>query len=154
MNSLPAVWEHLTPNFYVDEAIYCNVDESSMLRLDPNEKLSLDEQDSILLNSTSTSPKTLIEKPTNSYVDSLHENSRKRWGLSSVFNDQDNEFDNIKLTKLDSVTVNRHPRSHNEVSNKKYVDDSIGGGTIVRHNQRLENYLKVCVGGDKYNLTK
>ena len=53
-----------------------------------------------------------------------------------------------------SVTGNQNLSSHNEVSNKKYVDDSIGGGTIVRFNQTLENYLEVSVGTDTYKLTK
>ena len=47
---------------------------------------------------------------------------------------------------------NRDPRSGNEVTNKKYIDDSIGEGTIVRFNQTLQNYLKVSVGNDTYNL--
>ena len=125
-----------------------------MLRLDPEEKLNLNEQDFIILNSTLASPKTIIELPTKSYVDSLHESSRNRRDLSSVFNDQDNEFDENKLTNLDSVTVNRNPSLDNEVSNKKYVDDSIGEGTLLRFNQTLTNYLKVSVGNDTYNLTK
>ena len=125
-----------------------------MLRLDPEEKLNLNEQDSINLNSTSTSPKTIIELPSKNYVDCLHESSRNRRDLSSVFNDQDNELDNNKLTNLDSVTVNRDPSSDNELANKKYIDDSIGEGTIVRFNQTLTNYLKVSVGNDTYNLTK
>ena len=58
-------------------------------------KKKLDEQDSFILNTTLTSPKTKIEKPTESRVDSLHVNSRKRQDLSSVFNNQDNEFDDI-----------------------------------------------------------
>ena len=87
-----------------------------MLRLDPDEKINLDEQDSIALNSTLTSPKTITELPTRSYVDSLHESSRNRRNLSSVLNDQDNDFHNNKLTELDSVTVNRNPSSDNEVS--------------------------------------
>ena len=74
--------------------------------------------------------------------------------LSSVFNDQDNEFDNNKLPTLDSVTINRNLSSDNEVSNKKYVDDSIGEGTIVRFTETFENYLKFSVGLDTYNLTK
>ena len=53
------------------------------------------------------------------YVDGLHESSRKRRDLSSVFNGQDNEFDNIILTNLDIVTANRNPNSDNELSNKK-----------------------------------
>ena len=89
-----------------------------------------------------------------SYVDRLHEINRNRQVLSSVFNDQDNEFDNNKLTILDSVTVNREPISDNELSTRKYIDDSIGEGTIVRFNQTLQNYLKVSVGNDTYNLNK
>ena len=95
--------------------------ESSLLRLDPGGKIKLDEQDSRVLNSTSTSPKTVIELPTKSYVDSLHEINRNRLDLSSVFNDQDNEFVNNKITNLDSITVNRHPSSANELANKKHV---------------------------------
>ena len=138
VNSMPAVREHLTPKFYVDQAI----------------TYRLDEQDSIILNSTLTSPKTIIEIPTKSYFDSLHEINRNRRDLSSVFNDQDNEFDNNKLTNLDGVTFNRNPSSDSEVSNKKYVDNSIGEGTFLRFNQTLQNYLKVSVGNDTYNLTK
>ena len=119
VNSFPTIAEHLTAEIYVDNAIFDGVNEQSLLRLDPEEKLNLDEQDSIPLNSTSTFPNTIIELPTKSYVDSLHESSRNRRYLSSVFNDQDNEFDNNKLTSLDSVTVNREPSLDNEVSNKK-----------------------------------
>ena len=92
--SLPAVpvREHLTPKFYADEAISHWVVESSLLGLDPDEKLNLDEQDSIILNSTLTSSKTIIELPTQSYVDTLQENRKNRQDLSSVFNDQDNEL--------------------------------------------------------------
>ena len=125
-----------------------------MLRLDPDEKLKLNEQVSIIPNSTLTSPKTLIEIPTRNYVDSSHQSSRKRRDLSSVLNDQDNEVDNIKLTKLDSVSINRNPSSDNELANKKYVDDSIGEGTIVRFKKSLQNYSKVSVGNDIYHLTK
>ena len=125
-----------------------------MLGLDPIEKLKLDEQDSIILKSTLTSPKTIIELPTKSYANNLHENVRNRRDLSSVFNDKDIKFDNNKLTHLDSVTIYRNPSSDNEVSDKKYVDDSIDEGTIVTFIQTLEIYLKVSVGNDTYNLTK
>ena len=90
-----------------------------MLRLDPEEELKLNEHDSIIPNSTLTSPKTLKELPTKSYVDSLHESRRNRRDLSSVFDDQDRDFDNKKLTNLDSVTVNRTSSSDNELANKK-----------------------------------
>ena len=76
----------------------------------------------MLLSSTLTSLKTTKELPTKSYVVSLHEINRKRRDLASVFNDQDKEFDNIKLTNLDSVTVNRDPSSENELPIKKYID--------------------------------
>ena len=150
VNKWPRDAEHLTPRLYVDNAIH----ESSLLRLHRDEKLKLDEQDSILLDSILIPPNAIIELPTKSYVDSLHEINRDRRDLSSVFNDQDSEFDNNKLTNLDSITVNRNPNLDNELSNKKYVDDSIGEGTLLRFNQTLENYLKVSVGNDIYNLTK
>ena len=60
----------------------------------------------------------------------------------------------MKLTNLDSVTVNRKPTSDNELSNKKYIDDELNKNTIVRFNQTLQNYLKVSVENDTYNLTK
>ena len=89
-----------------------------MLRLDPDEQLKLDEQDSKVPNCTLTSRKTAIEVPTKSYVDSLHEINRNRQDLSSAFNDLDNEFDNNKLTNLDSYSVNRGLRSDNELVNR------------------------------------
>ena len=104
-----------------------------MLRLDPDENLKLNEQDSINPNSTLTSPKTTIELPTQSFVDSLHESSRSRRQLSSVFNDQDFEIDNNKLTNLDSVSVSRNPSFDNELA-KTYTDDSLGEGKKVRFN--------------------
>ena len=156
VNYQPAVNEHLTPKVYVDTAI----DESSLLRLDPSETLDLDNQDSILLNSALTSPKKVIEIPTKAYIDSLHEeNERSRRDLIDESNDlvkhnQDNDLNDNKLTNLDSVIVNRNPTSDNELSNKKYVDDLVDKNTIVRFNQTLDNYLKVSVGNDTYNLTK
>ena len=108
-NSMPAVRKHLTPEFYVDNVISYSVGESSLLRLDPGERLGLDEEDSIILNSILTIPRTVIELPTKSYVVSLQEINRNRRDLSSVFNDQDDEFDDNKLTNLDSVTVKRNP---------------------------------------------
>ena len=73
--------------------------------------------------------------------------------MSSVYNDQDNDFDNNKLTNLDSVVVNRNPSSDNELANKKYVDDSIGEGKLLKLNRILQSYLKKSVGNDTNNLT-
>ena len=146
VNSMHAVREHLKLRIYVDETISFWVDESSLLGLDPDEKLKLNEQDSLFLNSTLTSPNTIKELPTKSYVDTLREINRNRRDLSSVFNNQDNEFDKIEVIR-DRI-------SDNELSIKKDVDDSLGEGTIVRFNETSEKYLKVSVGNDTCNLTE
>ena len=151
---MPAVQEHLTPNFYLHEVFSFSVAESSILGSDPIEKVKTHEQDSILPNFTLTSPRTKLEKPTKSYVDSLHENSRNRRDLSSVIIDQEYAFDNTKLTNLDSFTVNRDPTADIELAHKKQVDESVGSGIILGFNETTQNYLKVSVGNDVYNLTK
>ena len=69
-------------------------------------------------------------------------------------NNQDKDRNDKKITNINSVVVNRNPSSDNEVSNKKYVDDSTVEGTLLRFNQTLTNYRKVFVGNDRYNLTK
>ena len=84
----------------------------------------------------------------------MQEINRNKRDLSSKFNDQDTEFDNNKLTNLDSVNVNRNPNLDNELANKKYIDDELDKNTVLRYNQTLQNYLKVSVGNDTYNLTK
>ena len=174
INQLPQIVSQLTAKLYADKVISDGVNEQSLLKLHPDEKMK---QDSIILNSTLTSPKTIIELPTKNYVDNrfndpsiikntnhvdcndknfdnvrwikvnhmpaveehlipkvdvdnaihetigyvdgLHEINRNRRELSSVFNDQDNEFDNNILNNLDGVTVNRDPNLDNELSNKK-----------------------------------
>ena len=123
-----------------------------MLRLDPNKESNLDEQYSIIPTSSLTSPKTIIDIPTKSNVDSLHESRRDRYDLSSVFNDRDNEFDNLKLTNLDSATVNRDPNSDNDLANKKYIDNELDKNTVLGINQTLQNDLRVSVRNDTYNL--
>ena len=40
------------------------------------------------------------------------------------------------------------------MANKKYGDESLGSGNVLGFNQTLQNYLKVSVGNDTYNLTK
>ena len=67
---MPTVGEHLTAKYYVDDAIYSRVHESSLLRLHPDQKLNQDDQDSLVLISTLTSPKIIKELPTKSNVDS------------------------------------------------------------------------------------
>ena len=101
---------------------------------------------------------------TKAYVDQFHnDNERTRRGLGLDFhyessdlvkNNQDNGLNDKKLSNLDSIKVNRDPISDNELANEKYVDDSIEDGTILRFNETLQNYLKISVGNDTYNLTK
>ena len=65
------------------------VDEGSLLRLDPKGKIHQGKLDSIFLNSSITSPRTIIELPTKSYIDSLHgEIERSRRDLGSDFYDE------------------------------------------------------------------
>ena len=135
-NSMPAVRKPFTPRHYVDQAIFHHVGELSIFRLDP-ETLKQEEQDSIIFNSTLTTPKTVIELSTKSYVDSLHESSRNRRELPSVFNDQVNDFDDNKLTNLVSITINRDPNLCTELANKKYTDDELEKNTVLRFSQIL-----------------
>ena len=71
-----------------------------------------------------------------------------------VKHNQDNDLNDKKLTNLGSFTFNRNPISDNEVANKKFIDDELDRNTILRFNQTLQNYLKISVGNDIYNLTK
>ena len=95
---------------------------------------------------------------TKAYVDQFrqeNERSRRDVGLDFydesndlVKNNQDNDLNDNKLTNSDSITVNRNPSLDNELVNKKYVDDSIREGTIVRFNQTLKiisKYLSVKI---------
>ena len=67
---------------------------------------------------------------------------------------QDDDLNDKNLAILDDVSINRKPNQDKQISNKTYVDDSIGGDKIVRFNQTLDNYLKLSVGNDVYNLMK
>ena len=67
---------------------------------------------------------------------------------------QDNDFNDNKITNIDSITVNRNPTSDHEVSNKKYIDSELDKNTILRSNQTLQTHLKISVGIDTYDLNK
>ena len=89
---------------------------------------------------------------------------------SIVRNNQDNDFGNYNLTNINSITLNKQAENDDEVITKAYVDQfhqesersrrDLGidfyneSSTILRFNQILQNYLKVSVGNDTYNLTK
>ena len=84
----------------------------------------------------------------------MRESRRNRRDLSSVSNNQDNEFDNNRLTNLDIITVNRNPNSDKELLNTGYLDDELDKNTFITFNQTLQNYLKKSVGNDTFNFTK
>ena len=162
VNQLPQIDSHLTTKLYVDTEI----DQPSLVRNNQDNDFSnynLTNINSITLNKQAESDNEVITK---AYVDQFHqenERSRRNVGLSFyneevdlVKNNQDNDFNDNKLTNLDSVKINRNPTLDNEVANKKYVDDSIGGGNnnVLKFDQSEDNYLKVSVGNNTYNLTK
>ena len=101
---------------------------------------------------------------TKAYVDQFHqenERSRRDVGLDFyeessdvVKNNQDKVLNENKLTNLNLITINNNPADNNHLSNKKSFDDELDKNTIVRFSQTLQNYLKVTVGNDTYNLTK
>ena len=72
---------------------------------------------------------------TKAYVDQLHqenERSRRDVGLDFyndtsdlVKNIQDSDFNDNKLTNIDSITVNRNPVYDNELTCKLYVDNQL-----------------------------
>ena len=130
-------------------------------------------QDSVFSNYNLTNKKSITlnkqaendnEVVTKAYVDQFNqENERSRRDLGIDFydesidlvkNNQDNDFNYNKLTNKESNIINREPSSDTELTNKKYNDDTIEKDTIPRFNQTLQNYLKVSVGSDTYNLTK
>ena len=118
VNSFPTLEEHLTPKIYVDQAISDNLDES-LLRLDPDQKLKLDEQDSIVLNSSSTFPKTIIKLPTKIYVDKKFNDPSIIKNTAHVdFNDKN--VDNVRFLKVNSM-----PAVGEHLTAKYYVDNAI-----------------------------
>ena len=61
------------------------------------------------------------------------ESNAKRRDMSSVFNDQNNEIDKIKLANHLNISIYRDLSSNKELANKKYDDDSLED-TIFRLN--------------------
>ena len=160
VNQWPQIDSHLTPRLYVENA----VDESSLVRNNKDNDFgnyNLTNITSITLNTQAVNDNQVITK---AYVDQFHndnERNRRDVGLSFyneevdlVKNNQDNNLNDNKLTNINSITINNNPTDDNHVSNKKYIDDELNKNTIVRFNQTLQNYLKVSVGNDIYNLTK
>ena len=140
VNQLPQMDSHLTAKLYVDNA----TDEPSLVR-------NNQDNDFGIYNLTNINSTTLYKQAENdnevitkSYVDQFrqeNERSRRDVGLDFynesndlVKNNQDIDFNDNKLTNIDSVVVNREPINDNELANKKYIDDEIDTSTIVRLN--------------------
>ena len=62
-----------------------------------------------------------------------------------------NNLITIKKTNLDCITVSRNLKLNNKLGNKKYVDESLRSGNVLRFKKK---HYKVSVGNDVYNLTK
>ena len=159
VNQIPQIDSHLTAKLYVDTEI----DQSSLVRTNQDNDFNnnnLTNINSITLNTQAVNDNQVITKV---YVDQFHqENERSRRDLGIDFynessdivkNHQDNDLNDNKLTNTISITINNNPTDDNHVTNKKYIDDELDKNTILRFNQTLENYLKVSVGNDTYNLT-
>ena len=71
-----------------------------MLRLDIDEKLT---KDTIVLNSTLTSPKTIIELPTKNYIDNKFKDP------SIIKNTDHADFNNKYLDTVRMITVTELP---------------------------------------------
>ena len=160
VNQWPQIDSHLTPKLYVDTEI----DQSSLVRNNQDNDFNnnnLTNINSITLNNQAVNDNQVITK---AYVDQFHqenERSRRDVGLDFynesndlVKNNQDNDFNDNKLTNINSIIINNNPTDDNHVCNKKYIDEEIDKNTIVRFNQTLTNYLKISVGNDIYHLTK
>ena len=119
VNSFPNHEEHLTPKYYVDNAVIYSVNASSFLRLDPNEKLKLDARGYKLLSSTLTSPKTIAELLSKSYIDYKFDNR------SIIKNTAHVDFNDKSLHNVRFVKVNSMPGVEEHLVAKDYVDKAI-----------------------------
>ena len=159
VNQLLQIDSHLTVKLYVDNCI----DEPSLVRNTQDNDFNNYNLTNISIITLNTEAINDFQFITTAYVDQFHqenEQSRRDLGIDFynessdiVKNNQDNDINDNKLTNIDSIIFNRNPTSDNEITNKKNVDDELDKNTIVRFNQTLENYLKVFVGNDIYNLT-
>ena len=160
VNPLPQIDSHLTAKLYVDNFIV----ETSLVRNNQDKDFNNHNLTSVISITVTTQAVNDEQVITKSYVDQFQqENERSRRDIGLQFydessdlveNNQDNDFSDDKIINLDSVTVSRNPTSDNKLANKKYIDDDLDKDTVLRFNRTIENYLKVSVGKDVYNLIK
>ena len=77
------------------------------------------EQDSLILNSTLTSPKTIFEIPTKNYVDNKFNDP------SIIKNTDDVDFNDKYLDNVRWIGVNELPKWENALTPKFYVDSAL-----------------------------
>ena len=116
VNHLPQIDSHLIAKLNVDIATSGSVDEASLLRLDRDEKLK---QDSIILNSILTSPKTILEIPTKNYGDNNFNDP------SIIKNTYHVDFNNKDYYIVQSIKVKSFPTLEQDLTPKIYVDNAI-----------------------------
>ena len=126
---MPKFGDQLTSKLYVDKNIRINVVESTLLRLDPDENWNLHEQDSIILNSTSTSLKTIIEIITKNYVHNKF-NDPSIMKKTAHIDRKDRNITNARF-----IQVNQWPQIDSHLTPKLFVDDAIVELSLVRINQ-------------------
>ena len=125
VNQLPQIDSHLTAKLYVDTEI----DQSSLVRNNQDNDFNnnnLSNIKSVTLNTQAINDNQIITK---AYVDQFHqENERSRRDLGIDFynksndlvkNNQDNDFNDNKLTNISSITINNTLTDNNHVCNKK-----------------------------------
>ena len=102
INQWLEIGDQLRPKLYIDNVIRNSLNDSSLLRLDPDEKLILDERSSIVLNSTLTSPRTIIGAPIKKYVDNkFSDPSIIKNTAQADFNDKN--LENVRLSRVNSM---------------------------------------------------
>ena len=124
-NQIPQIDSHLTAKLYVYNAI----NEESLVRNTQDKDFNnynLTNKNSITLNNPAVNDNQVITK---AYVDQFdRENERSRRDSGLEFYDessdlkkniQNKDFNDGKLTNINSITMNRDPTLNNEVSNKK-----------------------------------
>ena len=85
----------------------------------------------------------MIENPNKAYVDFYLKTIEIYVTYQQFKNEQDNEFDITKLTHLDSISVNREPRSDNQLANRNFIDDQLDKVTILSFFSNARKIIRV-----------
>ena len=119
VNSFLNLEEQPTPKIDVDQAISGAIDGSSLIGLDPYGKVQLDERGCILLNFTLTSLQTILEIPTENYIEYKYDDPSITKSTTHVdFNDKSHV--NVRFVK-----INRMPAVREHLPPKSCVSQAI-----------------------------